>query len=481
MILKRFYDDKLAQASYLVGCSATGEALVVDPNRDVAQYMDAAAEEGLKVTHVTETHIHADYVSGLRELVDRTGARAYLSDEGGPGWQYGFAADIDAVLLRDGDEFRVGNIRIQALHTPGHTPEHMTFLVTDTAGADRPMGAFTGDFIFVGDVGRPDLLEKAAGVVGTMEAGARQLHGSLQRFREQPEWLQLWPGHGAGSACGKALGAVPSTTLGYEQRFNWGFSHPDEQQFVDAVLAGQPEPPKYFAEMKRMNRDGPRVLGEFRRPAQGNADALDAALRDGAVVVDARAWAEFRQGHVPGTVSIPLNRSFTTWAGWLVPYDRDFHIIAPSAGDHGVDEALRDLAMIGLDRAAAWYPAEVVAAWEARGGRLDRVEEASPSDVMAQYEKGEALVLDVRGQGEWDAGHVPGATHIPLGYLPERLGELPRDRPLVVHCKAGGRSAIATSILKRAGFSQVVNLAGGFDRWSAESRPTEQPVTVAAG
>jgi hydroxyacylglutathione hydrolase len=479
MILKRFYDEKLAQASYMVGCAATGEALVVDPNRDVDEYIAAAAAENLRIAHVTETHIHADYVSGLRELVSRTGAQAYLSDEGGADWSYGFASEIGAVLLKDGDEFSVGNIRVRAVHTPGHTPEHMTFLVTDTADADRPMGAFTGDFIFVGDVGRPDLLEKAAGVRGTMESAARQLYASLQRFRQHDDWIQLWPGHGAGSACGKTLGAVPSTTLGYELRFNWGFSHDSESAFVNAVLAGQPEPPKYFAEMKRINRDGPRVLGGFRRPPQGDASQLRRALDQGATVIDARPWAEYRRGHVPGTLNIPLNRSFTTWAGWLVPYDRDFHIIAPASAGHGIDEALRDLAMIGLDRAAGWFPADTVQQWAANGGQLATIDEVDTAAARRAYDAGDAMVLDVRGQGEWDAGHVPGAVHIPLGYLPDRLDEVPQDRFIVVHCKGGGRAAIATCVLRRAGIRNVVNLAGGFDRWQADGNAVERKaVTV---
>jgi hydroxyacylglutathione hydrolase len=479
MILKRFYDEKLAQASYLVGCAATGDALVVDPNRDVQQYIDAAAAESLRLTHVTETHIHADYVSGLRELVARTGAQAYLSDEGGPGWQYAFADDVGAVKLYDGTEFRVGNIRVQALHTPGHTPEHLSFLITDTAGADEPMGAFTGDFIFVGDVGRPDLLEKAAGVAGTMEAGARQLHASLQRFRDQADWLQLWPGHGAGSACGKALGAVPSTTLGYEKRFNWGFSHNTEGDFVEAVLAGQPEPPRYFAEMKRMNRDGPRVLGDFRRPQQGDASALDAALRAGRLVIDARPWAEYRAGHVPGTLNIPLNRSFTTWAGWLVPYGQDFHIIAPAEAAHGVDEAIRDLAMIGLDGVTGWYSADVVEQWGAACGTLSTLDDIEPAAARAAYDAGDALIVDVRGQSEWQEEHVPGARHIPLGYLADHLDELPREQPIIVHCKSGGRSAIAASLLRQAGFTDVANLDGGIDGWIAEGHAVEAGTVVA--
>ena len=202
MLLKRFYDNGLAQASYLIGCSATGEAIVVDANRDVEQYVRAASDEGLRVTHVTETHIHADFVSGSRELAARTGAKLLLSDEGGPEWRYAFAAAADATLLRDGDSFMVGNIRFDVLHTPGHTPEHLSFLVTDTPATDRPMGAITGDFIFVGDVGRPDLLERAANVAGTMRASAQALFRSIQRFKQLPDSLQIWPGHGAGSACG---------------------------------------------------------------------------------------------------------------------------------------------------------------------------------------------------------------------------------------------------------------------------------------
>lgn len=224
MYMERIYDRGLAAASYLVGCAATGEALVVDPLRDIEPYLQIAGREGFRVTHATETHIHADFVSGAKELARHTDAKLYLSSEGGPDWQYQFASDLDAILLKDGDAFRVGNIRIEAIHTPGHTPEHLTLLVTDTAGADEAMGAFTGDFLFVGDVGRPDLLERAADVKGTMEDGARRLFHSLRRFRTLPDHLQIWPGHGAGSACGKRLGAVPQSTLGYEKLFNWGFN-----------------------------------------------------------------------------------------------------------------------------------------------------------------------------------------------------------------------------------------------------------------
>jgi hydroxyacylglutathione hydrolase len=473
MILKRFYDDKLAQASYLLGCGATGEALVVDPNRDVQQYIDAADAEGLQLSHVTETHIHADFVSGVNELVAETGAQAYLSDEGGLDWRYAFAGSIDAVLLKDGARFKVGNIDVLAMHTPGHTPEHLSFIITDTAGADAPMGVFTGDFVFVGDVGRPDLLEKAAGVTGTMSASARQLFESLQRLRDLPDWIQLWPGHGAGSACGKSLGAVPSTTLGYEKLFNWAFSIDDADEFVDSVLAGQPEPPKYFAEMKRINRSGPRVLGAMTTPPRETTESLSDVLRRGGLVVDTRRWSAYRAGHAPGTLNIPFNRSFTTWAGWLIPYDRDVHLLIDESNEASIDEAVRDLAMIGLDRVAGYFTVEALDRFEANGGALNTLGEITTPQLRDRHEAGDVAIIDVRGHGEWESGHIPGVPNIPLGYLAERLDEVPRDRPLVVHCQGGSRSAIATSLLASRGITNVVNLADGFDSWSAAGNPVD--------
>lgn len=482
MYWKRFYDEKLAQASYLVGCPATGEALVVDANRDIEQYIADADRHGLRITHVTETHIHADYVSGSRELAARTGARLFLSAEGGADWQYGFAAESGAVLLRDGDHFMVGNVRVEALHTPGHTPEHLSFLVTDTAAADQPMGVFTGDFIFVGDVGRPDLLERAAGVKGTMEPGARALFRSLQRFRSLPDHLQIWPAHGAGSACGKTLGAVPQSTLGYEKRFNWAFRIEGEDEFVRAVLSGQPEPPRYFAEMKRINRDGPPILGGFARPARLSESRLAGLLADGALVIDARPASEFARAHVPGTINIPLDRSFNTWMGWFVPYDVDFYLILPDDRCvHCIDEAVRDLAMIGLDRVAGYFGAQAVERWAAEGRKLASIDEIQAHELAARLERGEVRVIDVRGRAEWEAGHLPGVPNLPLGYLPDRLEELPRDEPIVLQCQTGTRSVIAASLLAARGFQNVASLAGGLARWRAEGYPVERAVEEGAG
>lgn len=478
MILKRFYDEKLAQASYLIGCAATGEALVVDANRDVDQYIQAAGSQGVRISHVTETHIHADYVSGSRELAHRTGARLHLSDEGDASWKYAFAREAGAVLIRDGDSFKVGNVLVQAVHTPGHTPEHLIFLVTDTAAADKPIAALTGDFIFVGDVGRPDLLEKAAGVAGTMEAGARTLFRSLQEFKAQPDYLQILPGHGAGSACGKGISSVPSSTVGYERRFNWAFQIEDEEQFVRAVLSGQPEPPRYFAEMKRINKEGPRLLGGFSRLERLSDHRLHSLPDAGMLVVDTRDAPEFAAGHLPGTINIPLNRSFTTWAGWLVPYDRDFALIA---SDDRVDEAVRDLAMIGLDRATGYFDAEVIHRWTATGRHLQQLPRITSHELAARLSSGQVTVLDVRGNAEWEAGHLPGVQNIPVGYLTDRLQEIPRDIPLVVHCQGGARSAIAASVLQANGFENVADLEGGYAQWQAAGHPVTRGIAEVPG
>lgn len=491
MILKRFYDEKLAQASYLIGCAVAGEAVVVDPSREIEQYLEAAAAEGVRITHVTETHIHADFVSGLRELAARTGATMYLSDEGDEHWKYAFAHERPTVLLKDGDHFKIGNIRFDVLHTPGHTPEHLTFLVTDGAAADRPIGALTGDFVFVGDIGRPDLLEKAAGVTGTMEPGARRLFRSLQLFKAHPDWLQIWPGHGAGSACGKGLSAIPHSTVGYERLFNWSFQLDDEDEFVREVLAGQPEPPRYFAEMKRINKEGPRILNGFATPERLAADRLPALLEADALVIDTRPADAFAAGHIPGTINIPLSRSFNTWAGWLVSYDRDFYLItegangtavAGTAQDARIAEAVRDLAFIGLDRVAGTFGTDVLDAWTAAGRALGTVEQMTVDSLAARLEEGDIAVVDVRGQSEWDAGHLPAPetgsghalTHIPLGYLTDRLDELPAGRPLVLHCQGGGRSAIAASLLKARGIDEVINLTGGYGAWQGAGYPVER-------
>lgn len=469
----------------MVGCQATGEAIVIDPARDADPYLRTAQQEGLRIVAVTETHIHADFVSGSREVAALTGARMLLSAEGGHDWQYQFAAADNAQLLHDGDVFMIGNIKFEVMHTPGHTPEHLSFLVTDTPAAAGPMGIFTGDFVFVGDVGRPDLLEKAAHILGTMESGARTLYASLNRFRALPDHLQVWPGHGAGSACGKALGAVPFSTVGYEKLANWGLNMPSEQAFVDEVLSGQPDPPAYFARMKKVNKEGPRVLRGISAPPKLSSSSIVSLLQANATVIDTRPAATFAAAHVPGTINIPYNKSFSTWAGWLVPGETEITLIV-NAGDgeqSPVDlvRAVRDLAMVGLDRVTGWMDQSVLHAWTNAAQAPGTVTQISVQELAHQLRPenvargdGVAMIIDVRNDEEWSHGHIPGAHHLPLGHLLENI-TASRDSALVVHCQSGARSAIAASVLRQAGFTNVSNLMGGYNTWVENGLPVEHP------
>jgi hydroxyacylglutathione hydrolase len=468
VFLRMLYDEKLAQASYVVACQATGDALVIDPNRDLDQYIDLVTNEEFTITAITETHIHADFASGARELAARTGAKLYLSDEGDADWKYQFADQSGATLVHDGDTFSVGNIKLEVLHTPGHTPEHISFLLTDTAAADTPMGIFTGDFVFVGDVGRPDLLEVAAGFKGTMESGARQLYASIQRFKQLPDYIQVWPGHGAGSACGKALGAVPQSTVGYEKLFNWAMNVDTEAEFVKQVTSDQPEPPVYFKEMKRINKEGVPLLTDATQPARLASSVFDQNLSSGMKIVDTRSVEAYAQGHIPGTINIPLGKQFITWAGWLLPFDAPFALIVD---EPNLDQAVLDLRLIGLDGTAGYWTPDVITDREEELAQVELVDADTTADLV---EQGKVNVLDVRGLSEYKEGHVPGAVHIPLGYLEDRIDEVPYDKPLIVHCLSGFRSTIAASILHAHGRMEIQNLTGGYESWASAGKPIER-------
>lgn len=465
MILKYFYDDKLAQASYMVGCAATGEALVIDPARDIRPYLETAEENGLKITHVTETHIHADYVSGSRELAHATGAQLYLSDEGDADWKYAYAANDNAILVNDGDMWMVGNVKVEVLHTPGHTLEHICFMITDTAGANKPMGVFTGDFIFAGDVGRPDLLEEAAGAVGTKEPGARQQFQSVKRFKDMPDYLQIWPGHGAGSACGKALGAVPSTTLGYEKLFNPAFQIENEDEFVSWLLDGQPEAPKYFAQMKKVNKIGPMIVANMPPLTKLDRASLDSTLADGDLVIDLRDSEAYAAAYIPNTINVPMSSaSYTTYVGWFVNFEQPVYFIIPDDAD--AHQVMRDLQAIGVDNLSCYFGEDVI------DGETSTLQQMSAEEVADRLPKNGMVIIDVRGKTEYDEKHINSATHIPLGFLPQRSKEIPADHTIVVNCASGYRSQIATSILKCQGFEQVYNLNDPIEVWE-QVLPTE--------
>ncbi len=465
MLLKYFYDQELAHASYFVGCQRTNEAVIVDPGRDVEQYLQTAEREGMTVVAVAETHIHADYVSGARELADRIGAKLFVSDEGPDEWKYLFLDGYASQLLHDGDHFMIGNVRLDVLHTPGHTPESLSFLLTDQGGgADQPMGIFTGDFVFVGSIGRPDLLEEAAGLKGTAESGARDLFGSVERFKKLPDYLQIWPAHGAGSACGKGLGAVPSSTVGYEKRFNPALQFTEEEEFVRYILADQPEAPSYFAVMKRVNKEGPRVLGAGHHHQMLDVSGLAAAVGAGNVV-DLTPASEYAQGHVPGTINIPLGM-LATWAGWLVDYDRPMYLICEP---DQLEEAARILHKIGVEEIVGAFDKSAVRS----SGKLTQSYSAgSPTEWSQAVAAGKAKLIDVRSQEEWSEGHVERAEHHFLGRLPKTLDRLSRDERVIVHCRSGARSAIAASVLQAAGFQDVVDLSGGYTAWKRDGLPT---------
>jgi hydroxyacylglutathione hydrolase len=454
MLLKYFYDTSLAQASYMVACQDCGEALIIDPARDITPYLKAAHDKGLRIVGAAETHIHADFVSGSRELAAQAGARLYLSDMGGANWHYTLD---DIVRVKDGDSWQVGEVRVDALHTPGHTPEHLCFQITDTATADQPLGLFTGDCLFVGDVGRPDLLE---GFGDSKEEGARGQFANVQRFKTLPDYLQIWPGHGAGSACGKALGALPSTTLGYEKRFNPAFQIDDEAAFVAWLLADQPEMPRYFAQMKRVNKRGAALLSTLAKPEHLAAESLRATLDSGALVIDTRSREAFAQGFVPGTLNIVSANS--TYAGWFVDYDAPTYLI----GDEShLDDILRNLRAIGVDDLPGYFTPDAVS------GATDTLARIEVGDLAAQ--KNVVYILDVRSDTEYREGHITGAHHIFYGDLADHLDELPRDQDIVVQCASGVRSQIAASLLRKHDFTQVSNLRGGIEAWEKAGLPLE--------
>lgn len=477
MLLRQIYDDALAQASWLIGCQRTGEAIIIDPERDIDRYQAIAAREGMKINAVAETHVHADFLSGAREFAERSDAMIYASGEGGTEWTPSWLAQPRAAggpvkhrLLRDGDTFKVGGIEFTALHTPGHTPEHMCYLVTDRGGgADQPMGLLSGDFLFVGDLGRPDLLESAVGRMGSAKPAAARLFTSLARVRELPDWIQVWPAHGAGSACGKALGAVPQSTVGYERRFNSALkAATSEGAFVDFILDGQPEPPLFFARMKRDNVRGPRVLGGLPKVLELTAEAL--ATIDGATtaIVDTRAWDAFRAGHVPKSLFQPLGKSFAVDAGSMIDESDPIVLIVDRAR---LDEATRMLVRIGLDRIEGWFDAARMQELPAKGVSLQRAKEIPITEWASLASSATAFLLDVRRPDEFSERHIDGATRLVHTRVLAHLDELPRQKEIFVNCRSGARSARVAALLERHGF-RATNLAGGILAWPTAPAPS---------
>jgi hydroxyacylglutathione hydrolase len=384
----------------------------------------------------------------------------YLSDEGGEGWQYEFAHEG----LKHGQQLMVGNLKIEVLHTPGHTPESISFLLTDTPASNEPVMLFTGDFVFVGDIGRPDLLEKAAGMVGTQDKGAEEMYQSINLFANLPEFIQVWPGHGAGSACGKALGAVPSTTVGYEKKRNWAFSYgTNKAGFIDFLLTDQPEPPKYFAKMKELNKVDRPLLTEVPTIKELSAAELKAAMDKGVKLIDTRNKLDFEKGFIPGSINIQGNNSFATWMGWFVNYNEPFILLASPSQ---MDDLTRKLMRIGLDNILGFVDAAKIN--ELANGTLSTSTMVNIADVKANTT---AQVIDLRGAAEFNAGHIAGATNVFVGTLLQNLAKVPKDKPVIIHCQGGDRAAIGYSLLVKEGYTNVSNYSPGINEWIKEAQP----------
>ncbi len=461
MLFRLIYDDDLAQAAYLIGCQKTREAILIDPERDIDRYLDLAANHGLRITHVAETHIHADFLSGAHQLAHRVGARVHVSAEGGPDWQSGWLEGTDHVLHRNGDQFDVGGIQFTVMHTPGHTPEHVSYLVHDRgSGAEDPLGVVTGDFVFVGDLGRPDLLETAAGQVGMAEGAAEQLAQSARVFMELPDFIQVWPAHGSGSACGKALGAVPQSTVGYERRTNAALRLAnDEPAFVAGILEGQPEPPLYFSRMKAANRDGVPLLGHMPEPVICDSENLSSHCSEHVRVVDVRPWSQFKEGSLDGAIWSQLGVGFLMSVGSYINSDDQIAMIAAEVHHERI---IRNLVRIGLDQVVCMITPEVLAEYAANGGDLVTTPEVTAEELKnILAEDATASVLDVRRVVEWNEGHLSGATNVAHTRLTERLEDIPKAEQILVHCAAGIRSAMAVTELRRRGIN-AVNIAGGY-------------------
>lgn len=467
MYFQQIFEPKLAQYSYLLGCQQSGEAIIVDPQRIVSEYVDAAESAGLKIVAATETHIHADYLSGLRQMAHQMGIKVYASDEGDKDWRYEWLenSNYNYQMVKSGDKFSIGNIEFEVIHTPGHTPEHICFLVTDHGGkAKTPMGILTGDFIFVGDLGRPDLLEKVAHHEGSMKKSAEILYDSVQKFKKFPKHLQVWPGHGSGSACGKALGAVPMSTVGYELMHNSSIKAAVEQAaFIDYINDGQPEPPYYFARMKTDNRLGPAVITHHSNPIELSDESIKNIVdTKDIVIVDTRDWDQYKRGHLKGSLFAPLNKSFITIAGSYIEANAKIVLVIEP---YLLKTAIEDLMRIGLDNVIAYITPQHLTQYIDDHGKLTTLKEINIKELQTLLTTKNIFILDVRRKEEIrETGYIPGAYNITHTSLHYRADELPDDKKIYLYCRTDNRSRYASGYLEKLGYDPV-QISGGFYEW----------------
>ena len=466
MKLKQYYLGCLSHASYLIGDEKTREAAVVDPQRDVGQYLADAAQEGWQIKHVFLTHFHADFLAGHIELRNRTGAKIYLGARA--------EAEFEFVKLREHDRVEFGDVRLEILETPGHTPEGISILVYDLARSDRvPYAVLTGDTLFIGDVGRPDLL---ASLGVTADELADMLYDSLEKLKQLPDSTLVYPAHGAGSLCGKKLAQETVSTIGEQKKFNYALQPMSREEFKRLITAEQPEAPAYFAHDAILNRKERPTLEETLQRAKRGL-SLDEVLRlknQGAQLLDVREAADFAGGHLVGSLNIGLRGKFATWCGTMLDRQRPIVVI----GEPGMEEeAITRLGRIGFDHVVGYLEGGM----QALADREDLVERTERITAVALAEQLAApsapQIVDVRSEKEWEAGHIAGSLNVPLVHLAERLTSLPTDRPLVVHCEGGYRSSIAASLLLMHGRKDVWDLVGGYKAWVA----SKLPVVTASG
>lgn len=455
VLVEQFFLGCLAHASYLV--SSEGVAAVVDPQRDVDIYIEAARQKGLKIEHIIETHLHADFVSGHRELAERTGARIYLGE--------GSGAKFPHQAVKDGDSIRFGQCRLDFLQTPGHTVESVSIVMTDLVEPERPKAVFTGDTLFVGDVGRPDL----SGEHTPQELAAMLFTSLREKLLTLPDDTVIYPAHGAGSLCGRQMGTERSSTIGKERRSNYALQAKSCEEFIRLLTDCLPPRPEYFGREVELNRLGAPALDQLPPPRPLPAAEVLRMQSEGAVVLDTRPVMQFAVAHVPGSIHIALSGQYASWAARVLGLDRHIILVGEDS-DHLRESQLR-LARVGIEKVDAYLEGGI-AAWAESGYELAYVPQVSVQEFaeLLKQDK-EVAVLDVREPGEVAAGAIASSIRIPLGELSRRTQELDRSKLLVVHCKGGYRSSIATSILRREGFSQVVNLTGGYDAWQATAQP----------
>lgn len=449
MYFKQFYLGCLAHASYMIG--SNGEVAVVDPRRDVDSYIDEARSQGLVIKHVIETHLHADFVSGHRELAHRTGAKIYFGAKAG--------AKFEHVPVREGDEIRMGDVVLRFLETPGHTPESVSILVSDRSVSDTPKAVLTGDTLFIGDVGRPDLLGARMSAQELAGMLYDSLHGKLLAL---PDSVEVYPAHGAGSLCGRNISSETSSTIGQQRRFNYALKPMPKEEFVRMMTTDLPEAPAYFSRDVAINRDGAPELAKLPDPAALQARDVDALRKKGAAVLDTRPAAQYGAGHIPGSLHIGLSGQFASWAGALISPQVPIVLVAEE--EDQVREARTRLARVGIENVAG-YLAGGILEWDRAGLPLATMEQMSVEELDARIREGRAKVLDVRRPGEWQAGHIAGALHVPLNTLADGAAALPKDEPLAVICAGGFRSSIATSVLEQQGFTKITNVVGGMAAW----------------